>query len=223
MNDLEKRTMLIQRRILGSLCIALVPAVLLFGLFGSSTNPSDWYFSVSATFYANSNIFMIGLIFSTSVFFFSYKGYDWKDRLCSIIQAISLLGIILFPVYNYTQPEVCGIFNLPSNISHILHCITSGIFFAAIGFNLIFLFTITGNEITEKKKLRNNIYRICGILIVISAIIIPINSTSLFDFVPDWFPTTMICEFIMFTSFGFSYIVKSEAISKFNDRTFKEI
>lgn len=216
--DIDRKTMLKQRRILGALCIALVPCILLFGLFGLDSNPKDWYHSVSSSFYSNANIIMIGLIFATSVFFFSYKGYDWRDRLCSIIQAITVLCVIIFPNYNYTKPITTGIFCLPSNVSHILHCVTAGTFFVTISINLLTLFTISGPEITKGKKIRNTIYRTCGVLILVSALAMFICSLEPIDKnIPDWIPTGMICEFIMFSCFGFSYLVKSEAIHKLND------
>ena len=218
MTSIEKSTMIHQRRILGSLCIALVPSVLLFGLFGLKTNPTNWYHSVSSSFYSNANICMIGLIFATSIFFFSYRGYDWKDRLFSIIQAITVLGVIVFPNYNYTKPYTTGIFCLPSRLSHTFHCITAGTFFITIALNLLLLFTQTGKEPTEKKKLRNRIYKVCGILILVAAFAMFILSNGFVkQYLPKNLPVGMICEFIMFTSFGFAYLVKSEAIKRFND------
>ncbi len=218
MTSIEKSSMIHQRRILGSLCIALVPSVLLFGLFGLKTNPTNWYHSVSSSFYSNANICMIGLIFATSIFFFSYRGYDWKDRLFSIIQAITVLGVIVFPNYNYTKPYTTGIFCLPSKLSHTFHCITAGTFFITMALNLLLLFTKTGKEPTEKKKLRNRIYKVCGILILIAAFAMFILSNGFVkQYLPKNLPVGMICEFIMFTSFGFAYIVKSEAIKNFND------
>lgn len=218
MTSIEKNTMLHQRRILGALCIALVPSVLLFGLFGLDTNPTNWYHSISSSFYSNANICMIGLIFATSVFFFSYRGYDWKDRFLSIVQAITVLGVIVFPNYNYTKPDTTGIFCLESHLSHKLHCITAGTFFIVIAFNLLLLFTKTGKEPTKKKKIRNTIYKVCGILILVAAISMFILHTSYVrQFLPENLPIGMICEFVMFTSFGFAYLVKSEAIKKFND------
>ena len=161
---------------------------------------------------------MIGLIFATSIFFFSYRGYDWKDRLFSIIQAITVLGVIVFPNYNYTKPYTTGIFCLPSRLSHTFHCITAGTFFITIALNLLLLFTKTGKEPTEKKKLRNKIYKICGILILVAAFAMFILSNGFVkQYLPKNLPVGMICEFVMFTSFGFAYLVKSEAIKRFND------
>lgn len=215
--NVDKTSMLLQRRILGLLCIAIVPTSIIFGLFGKDSNPNYWYTSISATYWANSDIFMIGLLFSTSIFFFSYKGYDWRDRVCSIVQAISALGVIAFPVRPELPIEKAGLFLIPVNICNIFHLVSAGILFASFAFNILFLFTIGNNEPTEKKKLRNNIYIVCGILIIIGALLIAFSIVPPFNRIPKWFPFTMICEFVLLTAFGFAYLVKSEAINKFND------
>ena len=216
-NDVDKKSMIMQRRVLGILCIILAPASVIFGLFGLDVNPNYWYTSVSATYWSSSKELMIGLLFTTSVFFFSYKGYDWKDRVCSIVQAICALGVILFPVRPQIYFERTGLFLLPESVSNTLHLITSGALFFTFAINILCLFTIGSNEPTEKKLLRNKIYRTCGILILVGSVFIILGSFPPFNKIPKWFPYTMIWEFVLLSSFGFAYLVKSEAINKFND------
>ena len=216
-NDVDKKSMIMQRRVLGILCIILAPASIIFGLFGLDVNPNYWYTSVSATYWSSSKELMIGLLFTTSVFFFSYKGYDWKDRVCSIVQAICALGVILFPVRPQIYFGRTGLFLLPESVSNTLHLITSGALFFTFAINILCLFTIGSNEPTEKKLLRNKIYRTCGILILVGSAFIALGGFPPFNKIPKWFPYTMICEFVLLSSFGFAYLVKSEAINKFND------
>ena len=130
----ELNSMLYQRRMLGLMCALLAPSAVLFGLFGYETNPPHWYKSISETFFANSNICMIGLLFATAVFFFSYRGYDWRDRLISVIQAVMCLGVISFPTDTIGAPEKVGLFNLPQATSSIIHNISA--------FTLFFAFVI---------------------------------------------------------------------------------
>ena len=161
---------------------------------------------------------MIGLLYAVTVFFTAYRGYDWKDRTCSIIQAISSFMIIIFPCNTPDVPDKVGLFLLPVNISNILHCVGASVLFVTFAFNVLVLFRLSGPEPTEKKKLRNKIYLVCGIVISIFIVLQCIYSvTHLFDFIPQWFPITWFNEFIMLEAFGFAYFVKSEAISKLND------
>ena len=51
---------------------------------------------------------------------------------------------------------------------------------------------------------------------------IVLDTLVLEKFIPNWFPTTIILEFIMLVPFGFAYMVKSGCFSFLND-TYKEI
>lgn len=215
MKEVQRESMMFQRKALAILCLLLAPSCILFGLFGLKYNLPGWYMSISATYYANSKMFMIGLLYAISIFFITYKGYDWKDRVCAIIESICALGIVVFPCSTPGVPDTVGLFNLPVLVSHIFHCICASVLFITFGFNVTFLFRLTGPEPTEKKKLRNKIYLICGIIIFTFIVIHGLS--SLFTFIPSWFPTTWFNEFVMLEAFGFAYLVKSEAISKLND------
>ena len=212
----ELTSMIIQRRILGILCALLAPSSLLFGLFGWKYNLPNWYFSVSSTYYANSKIFMIGLLSATSIFFFAYKGYDWKDRICSLVQAISAIGLVVFPCATVGIPDNVGLFCLPVSISNTIHCIFATLLFLAFDINILFLFTLGNGEPTERKKLRNKIYYICGAIITMFMVCQAFH-WQLSKILPDWFPLTLFNEFMMLEPFSFAYIVKSEAIGRFND------
>ena len=213
--NVDKETMKWQKRILGVLCILLAPLSVLFGLFGCETNLPFWYGSISATFYANSNIIMIGTLFSVSVFFFAYKCYDWFDRVVTIIEAICAMGVIMFPVASPGIPEKVGIFCLPYMTSNTFHCVFAILLFLVFALQLIFVFTRGAGEPTENKKIRNKIYIGCGITILASA---SLHFASQWMHLPAWFPATLVNEWIMLTAFGFAYLVKSEAIARFNDQ-----
>lgn len=213
LSEIEIKSMLSQRRILGILCILLAPCSLLFGLIGAKYNESYWYTSISSTYYANSKIVMIGLLFATSVFFFSYKGYDIKDRICSLIEAISAMGIIIFPNGDTQLREVTGLFCLPLHTSGIIHSTCAAVLFISFGINILCLFTI-GDKTNPKKRQRNVVYYICGALILLGVL-------SQFLYIVFRHDThsviTMINEFVMLVAFGFAYLVKSEAIFALND------
>ena len=206
-----KETMLLQRRILGILCACLAPACIIFGLFGD--NLPLWYCSISATYYANSKMCMIGLLFATGVFFFSYKGYDWKDRLLSIIQAVSSWGIVMFPCETPAIPERVGLFNLPVPVSHVIHCIFASVLFISFAVNIAFIFTL-GNSNNPMKKKRNFVYRICAIVMAVFIVLQGIS--GFLKFIPEWFPLTLINEAVILEAFAVAWLVKSGMF--FNDR-----
>jgi len=206
-------TLNFQRRTLGILCALLVPLCLLFGLFGINTNLPLWYCSVSATYYANSRMWMIGLLFATSLFFFCYRGYGKSDIIMSWIQAIAAIGIVIFPCNTPGVPATVGMFNLPVATSHIIHCISTAILFLTFATNIIYNFP-KGNKDNPQKKKRNLVYYICGITIYVFA---AFQALTTFLPIPNWFPMTMINEFILLEAFAVAWLTKSEAFKKLND------
>src|SRR5664279_329997 len=78
--------------------------------------------------------------------------------------------IILFPTAMYSGKVVrVGMFLIPDNISEIIHLAFSALFFLALSFNSIFLFTRRHPGVMGKeKKRRNVIYRSCGIVMILA-------------------------------------------------------
>lgn len=201
-----------QRKVLGILCALLPITCILFGLFGD--NLPLWYCSISATYYANSKVCMIGLLFATSVFFFSYRGYDWRDITLNTIQAVAALGVICFPCQTPGAPANVGIFSLPIAVSHIIHCISAGLLFTAFDINVFFLFTL-GDTTNPKKAQRNQVYTTCGLIIFI-AIVLQIASCVAFHF-PEWLPVTLINETVMLEAYAVAWLTKCGFFKKLND------
>lgn len=214
MNELEEKTMHKQQFILGGLCIALPFMSILFGLFGVPThvNYFGWWYSISATYYANSKIVMIGLLFTTGIYFWSYKGYDIFDDLITKIAAISSFGIITFPTYTPYEHHV-GLFSLETNVSLIFHCISAFTFYLCfLAILLRFRKTTDKKTMSDKKKLRNKFYLIFGI--VISVCIALIVMKIVFKW-PDY--VTIILETILQICCGISWLIKAGAFKNLND------
>ena len=101
---------------------------------------------------------------SAGILLINYKGYEKIDDISGTIAGIFGILICLFPMVYVDNPELqTGILHLPSNISNIFHCISAFGFFGTLAFMSFFLFTKTDGEMTEQKKIRNIIYRVCGI------------------------------------------------------------
>lgn len=209
-------TLKFQQRVLGFLCLLLPYSAVLFGLFGvGKGNLPHWYFSISETYYSSSAICMIGLLFSTALYFFCYQGYDWKDRVASCLSAIFALGIISFPTSTIGSPQYSGLFAVPARVSDIFHVISAGGLFITFALNIMFLFTL-GNSGTEQKKKRNIVYYVCGSVILAGLIVETIGHAWFFYLYPD-IPITMIDETIMLTAFAIAWLTKSGLFKCLND------
>ena len=129
--------------------------------------------SISITFYeilTASPIFMI-ILGAASILLICYQGYEKVDDIINTIAAICGLGVCLFPTAHWAYPIVT-IFSIPSNICQVLHMIFAMVFFILLAINSLFLFTKTNTPkemLPKPKKIRNIIFRVCGIGMVASS------------------------------------------------------
>lgn len=173
--------------------------------------------SISATYYIPTCItpFMI-ILGSAGLLLFSYKGYDKQDDIvCSIAGAFAL-GICLFSCGTYglisrwSELVVLtnvGTFQIDPYISGMLHNACALGFFGLLAYNSLFLFTksITKDKtkMSDGKRKRNVIFRVCGIGMIVSFLaIIPI---SIFE----WWGGVWIVETIALAFFGISWLTKA--------------
>jgi multisubunit Na+/H+ antiporter MnhB subunit len=102
-----------------------------------------------------------------------------------------------------------GFFQLPKDISNIIHCSSAVIFFCLLAYNSIFLFTRYEGTKTENKEKRNIVYVVCGIGMLSAMILMPI---------PFHFPAkTWWVETVSLSFFGISWLTKGGAFPFLND------
>lgn len=190
-----------QRLVLGIICGLLPICCILFGLIGADEAllGNKWWYSISATYYSNSQVWMVGSLVLASFFLATYKGYDIGDKVLTNIGSISSLGVAVFPCQNNNAFDRCGLFMLPTHISDIIHIISAATLFISFAAMILTQFT------KGQDKHRNRIYYICGIVIVVAMISQVI--TGILDI--EWM--TIINEFFMLEAFAVAWIVKSRA------------
>ncbi len=211
----RKDLMIFQKKILGFLGFFLAPCAIGFGLLGdnSAIVSPKWWSSISMTYYANSQICMIGVLFSMALLFFTYVCYDSTDRILTIISGLSALGIIVFPC-KHDDILTTGLFGLDSSLSFQIHCVCACFMFVSFAIMVGYNFTRSnGENMTEEKKLRNNIYSICAGVIVT---FIVNQVLSVYFHYPEYW--TLINETVMLWAFSFAWLVKAEFFPWFNDK-----
>lgn len=128
--------------------------------------------SISATWYTNAcTVFMI-ILGSASMLLISYKGYEKKDDILLTCSGIAGLGICLFPCGVIGETGNVGTFMIDMWVSNAIHFVSAGVFFGLLAYNSFFLFTKGAGEMTKKKKIRNIIYRVCGVGMMASFLIV---------------------------------------------------
>ena len=170
----------------------------------------SWPESISCTYYS---LFAVGtfmvILGSASILLMNYKGYNKVDDITATIAGVFGVLICLFPMEFVEDPSIkTGILHLPSSISNIFHCISAFGFFGVLAFMSFFLFTKTSGDITPQKKIKNIIYRICGIGMLGSFLLLLLRLIPTVDI----YNLTWIVEAIALFFFGASWIVKADAI-----------
>ena len=170
--------------------------------------------SISATYYYDACItpFMI-ILGAASILLISYKGYSLQDDIILSLSGVFGLCICLFPTYTYSQDFV-GTFQLPVSVSSTLHNASAVIFFILLSYNSIFLFTKGDGNPTKNKKIRNWIYRICGVGMLASFAIL---------LLPSFYIQVWLVETIALFFFGLSFLTKADVFPfLFCDTPFKD-
>ena len=171
--------------------------------------PDDFWrtLSISATYYITP--FLTGILTAAAIVLMCYDGYDWRDNVVTTVSGVFGIMIVLFPCNCTVATDYVGAFQLPVNISNFVHCFSACAFFILLSINSLFLFTL-GESGTKMKKIRNIIYRVCGIgmLSALILMVLPIN----------FFAKTFIVEAIALTFFGISWLVKGQVFNLFSDK-----
>lgn len=204
----DKKTMNHQRRMLALTGFLLPILSTIPGFIAGDRNAPDFWWSISATFYATSCIFMIMTLGRFSGYLFTYEGYDLGDKATCRFSAAMAYGIVLFPCKTSAAGPTTGVFNLPTPISHVIHCIIAALLFGSFAYMIGFRFTKTDKvtALTRGKRKRNIIYIVCASIISLAMISQVI--TSMLDI--GWM--TIVNEAIMLWSFSFAWLVKSDTL-----------
>lgn len=188
----------------------LLPWIALFSASLVANKPSEWFYSISATYYLTPALAMV--LTAASIVLMCYDGYEFIDNLVTTSSGVFGLLVVLFPCNTAFIEGRVGFFQVDVALSNIIHCISAGVFFALLAVNSLFLFTKTEDTqvMTDKKKVRNVIYRVCGIGMLVFGIV-----QSFIAFLPPWM--TMVNEIFMLQFFGVSWLVKGGAVPFLND------
>jgi ABC-type Fe3+-siderophore transport system permease subunit len=99
----------------------------------------------------------VGALCAIALFLFFYKGYDRWDDLAGNMAGFCALGIALFP----TVKEG------PYDLSAWIHFFSASCFFLILAVYSLFLFTRREITPSGRKLKRNNIYQICGSVMIV--------------------------------------------------------
>lgn len=193
MNDIVKTKRL--RAMIGWLGMLLPWIVVLLQLL----NPTfTWPGSISATWYTNACTPFMIILGSAGMLLMCYHGYNVVDDVLNTLAGVFGLCICLFPCWGGMDPT--GTFLISRDISANIHNISAVVFFGILAYNAFFQFTKSSGELTRNKKIRNIIYRVCGVGMLASFAIL---------LLPDFHIKVWLMETIALFFFGISWLTKA--------------
>lgn len=191
----------------------ILPWLALFSAGIADHPSSEWWWSISATYYQSPAL--VGVLVPAAIVLISYIGYDNLDNFITSLSGTFGLGIVLFPCKVSWIPDgtPVGFFQVPIEISNTVHTVCAALFFLTIAINSICQFTKSGPTMTDRKRIRNRIYRICGYgMIVLELAFVAARLLGAPGYI------VMILEILLLHLFGFAWLVKGEAFRFLNDK-----
>ena len=191
----------------------ILPWLALFSAGIADHPSSEWWWSISATYYQSPAL--VGVLVPAAIVLISYIGYDNLDNFITSLSGTFGLGIVLFPCKVSWIPDgtPVGFFQVPIEISNTVHTVCAALFFLTIAINSICQFTKSGPTMTDRKRIRNRIYRFCGYgMLVLELAFVAARLLGAPGYI------VMILEILLLHLFGFAWLVKGEAFRFLNDK-----
>ena len=183
----------------------LLPFALMLGLF-ILFKTEEMPTSISHYYHTSMRNLFVGALCAVALFMFFYSGHDKKDDWAGNVAGLFAIGVAWFPV-SIGETDLSG----------IVHYICAAIFFLTLALFSLFLFTKYDKKLgkTERKKTRNKIYKVCGIIIIICLLAIAVH--KIFAVHPS---IVFWAETVALIAFGISWLTKGGTM--YPDKIIKE-
>lgn len=205
------------RKMIGILGMALPFALVLFLYIDTGhAKPLE---SISHYYYTRVTAIFTGIMTVLGIFLIIYKDKA-IDFFVSLTAGIFALCVVSFPTSNLMVNEKLPIYAVmkldKSCFREGFHYVSAGIFLCCLAYMSFFLFTrphTADIKNDAKKIMRNKIYRICAVLIVVAMIVIGAGALKIIpEKLYDDNHITFWMETLAVESFGFSWLVKGSTL-----------
>lgn len=157
--------------------------------------------SISLYYFTGMRDLLVGGICAIALFMFFYRGYDRWDRWATNLVGFFAVCVAFFPTTE----------NGPLNLSGKIHFLSASAFFILLAGISLFLFTRSRSYNTGKKAVRNKIYILCGIVMLICLVAIAIYF-QLYDMEYTGSSFVFWTETAALVAFGISWLTKGGTI-----------
>lgn len=187
------------RRVVGVLGVALPIVVAVWGFALCSCGRVQP--SISDYYALRTRDAFVGILFTIAWFLFTYRGYELIDDVAGNFACAFALAVALFP-------------NSGTPAERTVHFAAAIALFLTLAFFSLFLFTKSEGAPTNRKRMRNTVYRACGVAILLCIAAIGLGYTVLSPAVFDALHPVFWLETLALWAFGLSWFVKGETILK---------
>ena len=162
--------------------------------------------SISAYYYTVMRDVFVGSLCAQGVFLVSYR-YRQRDALLSTIAGILIIAVALLPTSPVDPTPTPA-----QDMIGFVHLLCAGAFYLLLAYFCLFLFTRThedGTPPTPRKVLRNRIYRLCGV-----GVLIGVAGAGIFGLAGGDLPWQPVFWFeaLAGVAFGTAWLIKGEAL-----------
>lgn len=201
------------RKAIGFLGI-LLPFVVVIGSF-ILDNTCLIQDSISDYYYTSMRNVFVGILCAVGLFLISYRGPEHLDNLLTSLSGVFIILTAFLPT-SPTEHIIIHCCPTSRNVDciGIVHLVSAGAFFAILAYMSCFIFTKPKDltAATVQKLKRNRIYRVCGVIMFLSIVLIAISFIDAIEQFVGRFPLTLVMETIALFAFGLSWLVKGEAL-----------
>jgi hypothetical protein len=163
--------------------------------------------SISGSYYAGgySQIVLIGFLFAIAAFLLAYNGLSKREMVLSKIASVSALGVALFPCACPGHPEFAS---FAPQVKYV-HSVSAAIMFLILAF-----FCYEFNQRAKAKgyvqaRRRARIYVVCGVLILVSIVVMAIDTLMDRELSTKFDKLTFVGEAVALVAFGVSWLTAS--------------
>jgi hypothetical protein len=195
-----------------TLPFALATGSILSGLLGPAHALPHPLFqrSISDYYYTSMHDYLVGSLCAIAAFLACSRGYDLHDEITGYLAGLFTFGVAFIPSVDpygahYTTLDVRFGF---------IHAAFAALMFLALAYFCLFLFRKSAPEgpLTRRKRHRNQIYGVCGLIIVVCISLI-VSLTLVAIARRRWpSPALFWCESLALAAFGVAWLTKGKGI-----------
>lgn len=168
--------------------------------------------SISDYYYTPMSNYLIGSLGAIAGFLICSRGYDLTDEIAGYVAGIFTLGTALFPS---VDPRIAEHTRLQLRIQTAHTCFAALMFLTLAYFCLVlFRKSSPDKPFTRRKQRRNQIYGICGFVIVICIFVMTAVSFDPVARLLDPARPLLCSESLALVAFGVAWLTKGEVFLK---------